>query len=207
MTVRSNEQTTSLRWFTPSVNTLTIPTLGLEFDSRLDTTVDRERIVSPWNTGAGSLILSHAKFAMTFCDTSVTLWPVTSATVNVESTSGLPNSVFLAYSKSKWIGAVFCVSRVNQMLSVSVIVRPRGCKYTSPSTKSSKKRPCHPSCVVIRTFPLLDAVSTNKLLRNNVELDFVGPFADDHQRCVAEVAFYIELRRVSVTTMDANCVK
>ena len=32
----------------------------------------------------------------TFWETSVTLWPVTRATVKVESTNGRPNSVFSA---------------------------------------------------------------------------------------------------------------
>src|SRR5215211_5241770 len=42
----------------------------------------------------------------------MTLWPVTSATVKVESTSGLPNSVCAERWWSKCIGAVFWVSSV-----------------------------------------------------------------------------------------------
>jgi hypothetical protein len=57
----------------------------------------------------------------------VTLWPATSARVNVELTSGLPNSVRAAYSWSKCSGAVFWVNSVNQMLSVPVTVRASGC--------------------------------------------------------------------------------
>src|ERR671918_2252197 len=35
------------------------------------------------------------------------------------------------------------------MLSVVVTVRPRGCSYTSPTSKSSKKRPRQPSLTAI----------------------------------------------------------
>ena len=115
-----------------------MPIVGRDFDSRTPSTVERERIVSPSKTGLGREIFSHARFAKTFCEMSVTVWPVTSASVNVELTSGLPNSVFAAYSWSKCSGAVFCVSSVNQELSVVVTVRPSGCSKTSPTTKSSK---------------------------------------------------------------------
>jgi hypothetical protein len=50
---------------------------------------------------------------------------VTSASVNVESTSGRSHSVVAAYSASKWIGFVFSVSSVNQTLSASSTVRPK----------------------------------------------------------------------------------
>lgn len=40
--------------------------------------------------------LTHHRLAKTFWETSVTLWPVTRATVKVESTNGQPNSVFSA---------------------------------------------------------------------------------------------------------------
>ena len=52
--------------------------------------------MSPSKTGAGSRTSSQPRFAITFWETSVTLWPVTSASVNVESTSGLPHSVWAA---------------------------------------------------------------------------------------------------------------
>ena len=57
----------------------------------------------------------------------MTDWPVTSASVKHEFTSGFLNSVWLAYSASKWIGFVFIVRHVNQMLSAAVTVRPSGC--------------------------------------------------------------------------------
>src|SRR5829696_2357492 len=54
------------------------------------------------------------------------------------------------------MGAVFCVSSVNQMLSVVVTVRPRGCSYTSPTSKSSKNRPLQLSFTAMR-LPFLCA--------------------------------------------------
>src|ERR687893_2371800 len=54
------------------------------------------------------------------------------------------------------MGAVFCVSSVNQMLSVVVTVLPRGCRYTSPTSKSSKNRPLQPSFTAMR-LPFLCA--------------------------------------------------
>ena len=83
-------------------------------------------MVSPSNTGCGSRTSSQPRLAITFNDRSMTDWPVTSASVNVESTSGLPNSVFAAYAWSKWIGLVFCESSVNQILSAVMTVRPSG---------------------------------------------------------------------------------
>ena len=50
---------------------------------------------------------------------------MTSASVNVESTSGCFHSVVAAYSASKWIGFVFSVRSVNQTLSASSTVRPK----------------------------------------------------------------------------------
>ena len=67
------------------------------------------------------------RLATAFWLTSVTLMPTISATVSGEHTITLPNSEALAYSLSKCIGWVFIVSRVNQVLSVSVMVRPGRC--------------------------------------------------------------------------------
>src|SRR5579883_333670 len=50
------------------------------------------------------------------------------------------------------MGAVFWVSRVNHELSVVVMVRPSGCWYTSPTSKSSKNRPRQPSFIAIRRY-------------------------------------------------------
>ena len=44
-------------------------------------------MVSPSKTGAGSLTSSHPRLAKTFCEMSVTLWPVTSAKVKVVSST------------------------------------------------------------------------------------------------------------------------
>ena len=48
-------------------------------------------MVSPSKTGLGSRTSSQPRLAKTFCERSVTLWPVTRAKVKVESTSGRPN--------------------------------------------------------------------------------------------------------------------
>ena len=70
---------------------------------------------------------SQPRLANAFWVRSVTLCPTAIATVRVETTSGLPNSDCAAYSLLKWIWLVFIVSSVNQVLSVSVTVRPSGC--------------------------------------------------------------------------------
>src|ERR1700693_4928605 len=109
-------------------------------------------MVSPSNTGLGRRTSSQPRFAITFCDTSLTLCPVTSANVSALLTNGFPNSVCAADWWSKWIGAVFCVRSVNQMLSAVGIVRPSACSYTRPPSKSSKNRPFQPSLTVM-AFP------------------------------------------------------
>ena len=84
--------------------------------------------MSPSKTGAGNRTSSQPRFAMTFTDRSIVDCPVTRARVNVESTSGLPNSVLAAYAESKWILLTFCDSSVNQTLSAASTVRPSGCR-------------------------------------------------------------------------------
>ena len=64
---------------------------------------------------------------MAFWLRSLTLIPATMDSVSALFTSNLPNSLCLAYSASKWIGWVFMVSSVNQVLSASPIVRPGRC--------------------------------------------------------------------------------
>jgi len=59
--------------------------------------------------------------------TSLTLMPTMMATVNGLQMMHLPNSLAPAYSASKCIGWVFIVSKVNQVLSVSLSVRPGRC--------------------------------------------------------------------------------
>ena len=58
-------------------------------------------MVSPTNTGAESLILSHPRLAIVFWERSLTLMPATIESVRQELTSGRPNSLFAAYSLSK----------------------------------------------------------------------------------------------------------
>ena len=79
----------------------------------------------------------QARFAAAFSLVSGTVMPVTSASVNALLTSGLPNWVRSAYAVLKWSWLVFMVRQVNQMLSVSVTVRPRRLLKTSPTSKSS----------------------------------------------------------------------
>src|SRR4051812_12351583 len=46
------------------------------------------------------------------------------------------------------------VSAVNQTLSASVIVRPSGCRYTAPISKSSRDRPNSPALsMVMQSLP------------------------------------------------------
>src|SRR3546814_10797256 len=76
-------------------------------------------MVSPANTGAVMRISVQPRLATARWLTSRTLMPTTIANVRGLETMGLPNSVFRAYSTSKWIGCVFIVSSVNQLLSRS----------------------------------------------------------------------------------------
>src|SRR6476646_7019435 len=121
---RSNSITASSRWLRPHVRTVTMPKPGRDFDSRFSNTSVSARIVSPAKTGAGRLTSRQPRLTPR-SDTSATDRPVTSASVNVESTSGRSHSVVAAYSASKWMGFVFSVSSVNQTLSASSTVRPK----------------------------------------------------------------------------------
>jgi hypothetical protein len=57
--------------------------------------------------------------------------------VNALFTSGRSKRVRAANGSLKWIGFVFIVRHVNQMLSVWVTVRPNRLRKTSPTAKSS----------------------------------------------------------------------
>ena len=105
----------------------TIPWFGRLLDSRLSSTSDSAYKVSPAKTGAVRLISVQPRLAIAFWLRSLTLMPATIDKVSAEFTNGLPNSVFAAYSTSKWIGCVFIVNSVNQVLSASVIVLPGRC--------------------------------------------------------------------------------
>jgi hypothetical protein len=69
-------------------------------------------------------LTSSQPSATPFSLTSATPMPVTMARVSVLLIRHLPNSVRRAKSLLKWIWFVLLVSRVNQMLSASVTVRP-----------------------------------------------------------------------------------
>ena len=84
-------------------------------------------MVSPTNTGAVSWILSQPRLAIAFWLRSETLMPTTMESVRQLLTSGLPNSLLAAYSLSKCRGFWFMVMSVNQVLSVSVMLRPGRC--------------------------------------------------------------------------------
>ena len=102
-----------------------MPASGREADSRSSSTSDSHHSVSPVKTGLGSLMSSQARFAIAFSEMSVTESPATSESVSALFTSGLPNGPRSANGVLKWTWLVFSVRFVNQMLSVSVIVRPR----------------------------------------------------------------------------------
>ena len=125
--VRSNTQTSVPCWLKPRVCTVTIPACGRDLLSRLSSTSDSADRVSPTNSGWVSLISRHPRLAIAFWLTSLTLMPAISATVSGEQTMQRPNSLCLAYSASKCSGCVFIVSSVNQVLSVSVMVRAGRC--------------------------------------------------------------------------------
>ena len=103
----------------------TIPTLGFDDDSRTSRISLSAWSVSPSNTGLGSLMSVHSRFAAAFSLVSGTVSPVTTASVNALFTSGCSKRVRAAYGSSKCIGFVFIVRHVNQMLSVRVTVRPK----------------------------------------------------------------------------------
>src|SRR6266513_6251120 len=136
---RSNSITASSRWLSPRVRTVTMPKPGRDFDSRFSSTSVSARSVSPAKTGAGRRTSRQPRLTPR-SDTSATDRPVTSASVNVESTSGRPHSVVAAYSASKWIGFVFSVSSGNETLSASSTVRPKRLRYTAPTSSSSYVR-------------------------------------------------------------------
>ena len=81
-------------------------------------------MVSPAKTGFGNAISENPRLAIVVPRVSSgTERPTTSATVNIELTSGLPNSVPAANSASRCSGCGFIVIVVNRTLSVSVTVR------------------------------------------------------------------------------------
>ena len=125
--VRPKVQTTVPSWLVPIVFTETRPAPGRDFDSRLSVTSELAYSVSPAYSGWTSLMSLQPRFAIAFWLTSVTLMPTISATVNGLQTMQRLNSLAFAYSASKCIGWVFIVSSVNQVLSVSEIVRPGRC--------------------------------------------------------------------------------
>src|SRR5918996_2330821 len=141
MNVRLNSITTSRRWLSPRHRMVTMPTLGFEADSRSSVISLSAQSVSPAKTGFGSLMSVHERFAAAFSLVSGTVMPVTTASVKVEFTRGRPKRVRSANGTLKCTWFVFIVKHVNQTLSVSVIVRPKRLRKTSPTSKSSQNLP------------------------------------------------------------------
>ena len=82
-TRRLNSATSTPSWLSTRVWTLTVPRSGLDCDSFFSSTSDSQKSVSPWNTGAGCLSSSVARFAIALPLTSLTDMPSAS-----EYTSG-----------------------------------------------------------------------------------------------------------------------
>ena len=78
-----------------------MPTFGLLLDSRNPSTSDSAQSVSPQNTGLGSEMSVHARFAVAFSLVSHTDRPVTSDSVKQLFTSMRPNRVPAANSPLK----------------------------------------------------------------------------------------------------------
>src|SRR5919106_3779285 len=141
MNTRLNSITTSRRWLIPRQRSVTMPTVGLERDSRVSVTSLSAQSVSPTKTGLGSSISVHERLAAAFSLVSGTVIPVTSASVSALFTRGRPKRVRSANGTLKCTWFVFIVKHVNQTLSVSVIVRPKRLRKTSPTSTSSQTVP------------------------------------------------------------------
>ncbi len=63
-TRRLNSATSTPSWFSTRVWTLTVPRSGFDCDGLTSSTSDSQNRVSPWNTGAGCLSSSVARFAI-----------------------------------------------------------------------------------------------------------------------------------------------
>ena len=83
--------------------------------------------MSPAKTGAVRRSSSIPRFANAFWLVSDTDCPITIEIVRGDATSIRPNSDSAPTWALKCAWFVFIVSNVNQVLSVSVIVRPSGC--------------------------------------------------------------------------------
>src|SRR4029078_5354223 len=109
----------------PRVLIDTIPQAGRLLLSRRSVISLSAHNGAPADTGFGRRMSPQPRFAAAFSDVSRTDKPSTTASVSVETTSGRLNSVPDENSELKCTWFVFIVSAVNQILSVSVIVRPR----------------------------------------------------------------------------------
>src|SRR6266849_1075663 len=67
-----------------------------------------------------------------------------------------------------WIWWLLLVSSVNHVLSVSPTVRPCACRYTSPTAKSSRKRPSQVSFVTRQSRLRIPAERYRNIVGNGV---------------------------------------
>ena len=91
---RRHVATISPRWLNAWCSNSTTPASGRERDARTERTIERARIVSPWNTGLGNSTLFMPRLAMVVPRVvSPTDMPIIRPSVNSELTMRWPNSV------------------------------------------------------------------------------------------------------------------
>src|SRR5258707_4667644 len=140
-TTRLNSATRTPSWLSTRVWTLTVPRSGLEREGLTSSTSDSTNSVSPWNTGAGWLSSSVARFAIALPLTSETLIPSASEYTSGPTTTLRPCCDWWAYTSLMCSGWWFIVIRQNRWSSASVTVFAGQCLYTAPTSNSSRYRP------------------------------------------------------------------
>jgi len=94
------------------------------------------------NTGAGKATSLNPRLATRVPWVNwATDAPTMVDSVSIELTSRWPNGWVADQAASRCSACEFMVSVVNSELSPSVIVRPGRCRYRTPTSNSSKKRP------------------------------------------------------------------
>src|ERR1039458_2215119 len=97
-TSRLNSATSTPSWLKTRVCTLTVPRSSLDCDSFFSSTSDSTNSVSPWNTGAGCLSSSVARFAIALPLTSETDMPSASEYTSGPTTTLRPCWDLAAYT-------------------------------------------------------------------------------------------------------------
>src|SRR3954470_6276386 len=126
-----------------------MPRSFLLFDGWTSSTRVSAWIVSPWNVGNLCCSVSTSRLAMAAPLTSGTLMPSTSEYTRLPTTTLRPCTDCSANQALVCNGWWFIVIMQNRWSSYSVIVLPGQCRYTSPTTKSSRCRPNGLSWVVM----------------------------------------------------------